>query len=55
MADNSKCTEDLANARILVMEGEKGDPGEGLPKVTAADNGKILKVVDGKWKAVTPS
>ena len=27
---------------------------EGLPAVTAADNGKILKVVDGAWAAVTP-
>ena len=47
-------TTNLEDARILVMEGEKGEPGEGLPKVTAADNGKILKVVDGKWQAVTP-
>lgn len=22
---------------------------EGLPKVTSADNGKVLKVVDGVW------
>ena len=27
----------------------------GLPTVTADDNGKILKVVDGVWTAVTPS
>jgi hypothetical protein len=27
----------------------------GLPKVTSADNGKILQVVDGAWAAVTPS
>lgn len=27
----------------------------GLPAVTAADNGKILKVVDGAWSAVTPT
>lgn len=25
-----------------------------LPKVTARDNGKILKVVGGKWAAVKP-
>lgn len=24
-----------------------------LPKVTAADNGKVLKVVDGKWAVGT--
>lgn len=23
--------------------------GSALPKVTAADNGKVLKVVDGEW------
>ena len=26
----------------------------GLPAVTADDNGKILKVVDGVWTAATP-
>ena len=25
-----------------------------LPAVTAADNGKILKVVNGAWQAVSP-
>ena len=29
--------------------------GTALPAVTAADNGKILQVVDGVWTAVTPS
>jgi hypothetical protein len=28
--------------------------GVALPAVTSADNGKILKVVDGVWTAVTP-
>lgn len=27
----------------------------GLPPVTAADNGKILMVVDGEWVVVSPS
>lgn len=26
-----------------------------LPEVTSADNGKVLKVVDGKWQLITPS
>ncbi len=28
-----------------------GGEGAGLPTVTAADNGKILKVVNGAWAA----
>ena len=28
--------------------------GKALPAVTAADNGKILKVVNGAWQAVSP-
>ena len=31
-----------------------GDIPQGLPTVTASDNGKILKVVDGVWTAATP-
>lgn len=27
----------------------------GLPKISSADNGKILKVVNGSWKAVDPN
>lgn len=29
--------------------------GSGLPEVTAADNGKILQVVNGEWAIVMPS
>lgn len=29
--------------------------GSGLPAVTAADNGKILQVVNGQWQLVTPT
>lgn len=36
-------------------QGPKGDPGEGLPEVTAADNGKFAQVVDGKWTAAAAS
>ena len=52
MAD--QITTSLAQAKILVMEGQKGETGNGVPEVTEADNGKILMVVDGEWKAVTP-
>lgn len=31
-----------------------GGSGSGLPKVTEADNGKILQVVNGAWALVTP-
>jgi hypothetical protein len=33
----------------------QGGGGSGLPAVTAADNGKILQVVNGAWALVTPS
>lgn len=29
----------------------KNKPEQDLPNVTAADDGKILQVVDGKWQA----
>lgn len=29
----------------------KNKPEQDLPNVTAADNGKFLQVVDGKWQA----
>lgn len=32
---------------IPVLAGAKG---EGIPEVTAADNGKFLRVVGGKWE-----
>ena len=34
-------------------KGDKGDTGDGVPAVTAADNGKFLRVVDGVWTAAT--
>lgn len=30
------------------------NPGSGLPEVSASDNGKVLGVVNGAWKSVTP-
>jgi len=32
----------------------KGEPGVGLPAVTAADEGKLPRVVNGAWEAVSP-
>lgn len=32
-------------------QGPKGDTGAGVPTVTASDNGKILRVVNGEWAA----
>lgn len=37
------------------LEDLKGDPGQGVPAVSAADNGKVLGVVDGEIALVTPS
>lgn len=34
-------------------KGDKGDTGTGVPEVTAADDGKFLRVVGGIWEAVT--
>ncbi len=34
-------------------KGDKGDTGTGVPEVTAADDGKFLRVVGGVWEAVT--
>lgn len=36
---------------IPSIKGEKGDSD--LPEVTSSDNGKILRVVNGEWSAVT--
>ena len=32
-----------------------GESGSSLPKVTSADNGKVLGVDNAQWKAVSPS
>lgn len=34
-------------------QGPKGDTGTGVPNVTSSDNGKVLRVVNGTWQAVT--
>ena len=56
----------IRDASIKQIKVDKNDPGtvswsgnvvtlkSGLPKVTSADEGKILKVVDGVWTAVDP-
>lgn len=38
-----------------VMDGEDGQDGNGVPTVSAADNGKVLGVVNGQIALVTPS
>lgn len=32
----------------------KGETGYGVPEITSADNGKILKVIEGEWEAAQP-
>ena len=32
-----------------VMDGERGATGQGVPPVTSADNGKVLRVINGEW------
>lgn len=47
------CKDALDNITFVQSNGKPYAPVE-LPAVTAADNGKILKVVDGAWAAVSP-
>lgn len=58
--DGTVAFEDLTQAQIEMLRGPqgeqgiqglRGEPGEGVPAVTAADNGKFLRVVDGVWAA----
>lgn len=42
---------DMINAIATVCSGRSG--GSDLPDVTEADNGKVLKVVDGAWSVGT--
>lgn len=42
----------VANKRAvshIVIEGNPDEPGQWLPDVTIADNGKVLMVIDGEW------
>ncbi len=41
--------------RFSIPRGADGEDGNGVPAVSAADNGKVLGVVDGKVALVTPS
>ena len=43
--------ESTAKKYQIFGEFPSGGEGAGLPPVTEADNGKILKVVDGEWVA----
>lgn len=45
LTDNS--TVDLG--QVVGAKGDKGDKGDGFPEVTAADNNKIMRVVEGEW------
>ena len=47
------CKDALDNITFVQGNGKPYAPIE-LPAVTAADNGKILKVVNGAWAAVSP-
>ena len=47
------CKDALDNITFVQGNGKPYAPIE-LPIVTAADNGKILKVVNGAWAAVSP-
>lgn len=43
------------NGRIKSYDIGSSSSGSGLPAVTAADNGKILQVVNGAWAVVMPT
>ena len=47
------CKDALDNITFVQSNGKPYAPVE-LPAVTAADDGKILKVVNGAWAAVSP-
>lgn len=42
------------NPKTIAEALNEAEISSGLPAVTADDNGKILKVVDGAWAAVSP-
>lgn len=49
--ENASYNEDALRHALGRIAAHMTENGAALPAVTAADNGKVMKVVDGKWVA----